>query len=167
MAFAKKVNLIQVANASVEFYKELAKFTNQFPDLPYHATNFFRNLILKKMTKDELGKWGEDFASSFLLQNGYSLVERNVRFKKYEVDIIAEKDNELIVVEVKARNTAEIGEPWRAVTKTKQRQIITVADNYVQKNQIDKNVRFDIISIVHNTYRTNLEHIPGAFDTLR
>ena len=98
------------------------------------------------MTKDELGKWGEDFASNFLLQNGYSLIERNVRFKKYEVDIIAEKNNELIVVEVKARNTAEIGEPWRAVTKSKQRQIITVADNYVQKNQIDKNVRFDIIS---------------------
>jgi putative endonuclease len=74
------------------------------------------------MTKDELGKWGEDFASIFLLQNGYSLVERNVRFKKYEVDIIAEKDDELIVVEVKARITAEIGEPWRAVTKSKQRQ---------------------------------------------
>ena len=119
------------------------------------------------MTKDELGKWGEDFASNFLLQNGYSLVKRNVRFKKYEVDIIAEKDDELIVVEVKARNTAEIGEPWRAVTKSKQRQIITVADYYVQKNQIDKNVRFDIISIVHNSYRTNLEHIAGAFDTLR
>ena len=53
------------------------------------------------MTKDEFGKWGEDFATNFLLQNGYSLVERNVRFKKYEVDIIAEKDNELVVVEVK------------------------------------------------------------------
>jgi putative endonuclease len=119
------------------------------------------------MTKDELGKWGEDFATNFLLQNGYSLIERNVRFKKYEVDIIAEKDDELIVVEVKARITAEIGEPWRAVTKSKQRQIITVADYYVQKNQIDKNVRFDIISIVHNNYRTNLEHIIGAFDTLK
>jgi len=46
------------------------------------------------MTKDELGKWGEDFATNFLLQNGYSLVERNVRFKRYEVDIIAEKENE-------------------------------------------------------------------------
>ncbi len=90
-----------------------------------------------------------------------------MRFKKYEVDIIAEKDDELIVVEVKARITAEIGEPWRAVTKSKQRQIISVADHYVQKNQIDKNVRFDIISIVHNSYRTNLEHIAGAFDTLR
>jgi len=119
------------------------------------------------MKKEELGRWGEDFATNFLLQNGYSLVERNVRFKKYEVDIIAEKDDELVVVEVKARNTAEIGEPWRAVTKSKQRQIITVADHYVQKNQIDKDVRFDIISIVHNSYRTNLEHIIGAFDTLK
>ena len=119
------------------------------------------------MTKDELGKWGEDFATNFLLQNGYKLVERNVRFKKFEVDIIAEKDEQLVVVEVKARNTAEIGEPWRAVTKSKQRQIINVADYYVQKNQIDKDVRFDIISIVHNNYRTNLEHIVSAFDTLR
>jgi len=119
------------------------------------------------MTKEELGPWGEEFATNFLLQNGYNLVQRNVRFKRYEVDIVAEKDNILVVVEVKTRNTAEIGEPWRAVTKSKQRQIITVADNYVQTNQIDKDVRFDIISIVHNTYRTNLEHIEGAFDTLR
>jgi putative endonuclease len=74
-----------------------------------------------------------------------------------------EKNNLLVIVEVKTRNTAEIGEPWRAVTRVKQGQIIKVADHYVQSNQIDKDVRFDIVSIVHNSYRTNIEHLEGAF----
>ncbi len=119
------------------------------------------------MTKEELGPFGEQLAVDFLIKNGYSVLDRNVRFKKFEVDIVATKENKLIVVEVKARNTAEIGEPWRAVTRSKQRQIIQVADYYVQSRSIDMDVQFDIISIVHNTFRTDLEHLPEAFDVLR
>jgi putative endonuclease len=86
-----------------------------------------------------------------------------VRFKKWEVDLILEDGEDLVIVEVKARCTGQIGEPWRAVTRTKQRQIIRVADQYVQGNNIDKNVRFDIVSIVHNQYQTTIEHIADAF----
>lgn len=118
------------------------------------------------MTKDELGILGEEYACIFLKRNGFEILERNFRFKKNEIDIIASYNNELVIVEVKTRQTAEIGEPWRAVTKSKQKQIIKVADYYVQTNQIDMNVRFDIVSIIHNSYRTELEHIEGAFDTL-
>ena len=119
------------------------------------------------MTKDELGSWGEDYASGYLQKKGFQILERNVRFKKNEIDIVAKIGGELIIVEVKTRQTAEIGEPWRAVTKSKQKQIIKVADHYVQFNQIDSDVRFDVVSIVHNYYRTEIEHIEGAFDTLR
>ena len=115
------------------------------------------------MTKEELGPWGEEKATSYLLKKGFVLVDRNIRFKRYEVDIIMKKNNLLVIVEVKTRNTAEIGEPWRAVTRGKQEQIIKVADNYVQANQIDKDVRFDVVSIVHNSLRTNIEHLEGAF----
>jgi len=115
------------------------------------------------MKKEELGSWGEDEALNFLQGKGFHLIDRNIRFKKWEIDLVLLDGEELVVVEVKARCTAQIVEPWRAVTRSKQRQIIKVADRYVQDNQIDRNVRFDIISIVHNQYQTSIEHIADAF----
>lgn len=115
------------------------------------------------MKKEELGLWGEAEALRFLQGKGFQLMDRNIRFKRWEVDLVLLDGDELVIVEVKARCTAQIGEPWRAVTKSKQRQIIKVADRYVQDNQIDRNVRFDIVSIVHNQFQTSIEHIPDAF----
>jgi putative endonuclease len=115
------------------------------------------------MKKEELGLWGEAEALRFLQGKGFQLMDRNIRFKRWEVDLVLLDGEELVIVEVKARCTAQIGEPWRAVTKSKQRQIIKVADRYVQDNQIDRNVRFDIVSIVHNQFQTSIEHIPDAF----
>ena len=115
------------------------------------------------MKKEELGVWGENEALDFLSNKGFRLIDRNIRFKKYEIDLVLEDGDDLVIVEVKARCTGQIGEPWRAVTKSKQRQIITVTDRYVQEHKIDRNVRFDIVSIVHNQYQTNIEHIADAF----
>ena len=115
------------------------------------------------MKKEELGVWGEDEALRFLQLKGFQLIDRNIRFKRWEVDLVLLDGEELVIVEVKARCTAQIGEPWRAVSKSKQRQIINVADRYVQDNQINRNVRFDIISIVHNQFQTSIEHIADAF----
>ena len=94
------------------------------------------------MTDQELGIYGEGLAQRHLLKEGYSIRQTNYRYKKYE-----------------------IGEPWMAVTKKKQRQIIQCANDYVQSRNISKEVRFDIISIVHNSYRSKLEHIVDAFST--
>lgn len=115
------------------------------------------------MTTQEMGQFGEDYAASYLRKNGYKIIDRNYRFKKYEVDIICKHNGQYVFVEVKARNTAEIGEPWKAVTKTKQRQIIQCAHHYLVTKNIDVDSRFDIISIVHNSYGTFLEHIDDAF----
>lgn len=117
------------------------------------------------MTDKELGVFGELMAQRHLVENGYLIRRANYRYLKYEVDIVAEKDDKIVVVEVKTRQTAEIGEPWKAVSRKKQRQIIVCADHYVQLHQLEQEVRFDIISIVHNQYRTNLEHIEDAFST--
>lgn len=124
------------------------------------------NLSIKmKMTHDELGKWGEVKALTFLTELGFILLDRNVKLKKNEIDLVV-IDNvtqEIVVVEVKTRQTAEIGPPWKAVTRAKQRQIIHVANWLVKERQIDRDVRFDIISIVHNTFRTEIEHLRNAF----
>lgn len=115
------------------------------------------------MTNQELGIFGEDYATKFLLEKGHKILQRNFRMQHLEVDIITEIDNKIHIVEVKTRQTAEIGEPWRAVTRSKQRQIIKVADFYLKENDEERETQFDIISIVHNSHRTDLEYIPDAF----
>ncbi len=115
------------------------------------------------MTTKELGDYGEKLAQEFLVEKGYKIAQTNFRLSKSEIDILCVSEKKLIIVEVKTRKTAEIGEPWRAVTRAKQKQIIKVANHYIFENDINLETRFDIISIVHNSFRTDIEHIEDAF----
>jgi putative endonuclease len=115
------------------------------------------------MTNQELGLIGENLAAQFLQKEGHKILLRNFRMNHLEVDIISEFENKIHVTEVKTRQTAEIGEPWRAVTRNKQRQIIKVADFYLKENMEERETQFNIVSIVHNSFRTDLEYIPDAF----
>lgn len=118
------------------------------------------------MNHTELGMHGEQLAVNFLSNLDYTILDRNFRFKKNEIDIVALKNDMIIVCEVKTRVTAEIGEPYKAVTRRKQKQIIATANYYIQSKNIDREVQFDIISIVCNSYRTKIEHIEAAFTPL-
>ena len=111
----------------------------------------------------ELGKLGEDLAVRHLQSNHYKILDRNYTWKKSEVDVICQKDDQLIVVEVKTRNTGAFGEPYEAVSRSKQRQIIKVTNEYIREHDLDLDVRFDVISIINNQYRTSIEHIENAF----
>lgn len=115
------------------------------------------------MDLQELGAYGEARANNFLKEIGHEIVQTNYRYLRAEVDIISKDGDDLVFTEVKTRQTAEIGEPWMAVTRKKQKQIIKCAHNYVVSKDLDVNVRFDIVSIVHNSYGTRIEHIDGAF----
>lgn len=115
------------------------------------------------MMQQELGIFGENLAVYHLLSKGYTILDRNYKFNKKEIDIVAKQGNQLVVIEVKARQTAEIGEPWQAVTRAKQKIIIQVADHYLKIKNLDVDTRFDVISIVHNSFRTKIEHIEDAF----
>jgi len=115
------------------------------------------------MNHIELGQKGEDIAVEHLIAKGYSILNRNFKFKKAEIDIVCEKSNQLIIVEVKTRHTAVIGEPYLAVTRSKQKQIIKVANKYIEENNVFLDVRLDVISIVLNQYGMRLEHIEDAF----
>ena len=115
------------------------------------------------MTTKEMGDIGEAYALTYLKKKGYEIVQTNYRYLRGEVDIICKDEDEYVFVEVKTRQTAAIGEPWRAVTKSKQRQIIRCAHNFIIQRNLDVNSRFDIVSIVHNSAGTFLEHIDHAF----
>lgn len=115
------------------------------------------------MTNQELGVFGENLATAHLKKLGHEILVRNFRLQHLEIDIVTKFQDKIHVVEVKTRQTAEIGEPWRAVTRSKQRQIIKVANHCIQSKDIDQETQFDIISIVHNGFRTDLEYIEDAF----
>jgi putative endonuclease len=113
--------------------------------------------------KQSFGRQGEDLAVEFLIGEGYEILERNWHFKHIEVDIIARDRDQLIIVEVKTRSGNSYGEPSTAVDFRKQRYLIFAAERYLFGNNIDLEVRFDIISIIIDQGRTVLEHIREAF----
>lgn len=115
------------------------------------------------MTTKELGDLGEQKALQFLVKKGLKILATNYRFHRNEVDIIYEFPGKIVFVEVKTRQTAEIGPPWKAVTRTKQNQIIKCAHHYIVSKDLDVEAQFDIISIVHNRHGTFIEHIDEAF----
>ena len=112
---------------------------------------------------NELGKKGEQLAVDFLLKNNYEIVERNYRFDKAEVDIIAKKDDFLAIVEVKTRSTADFGDPQDFVKPKQIKNLVKAVDEYVTVNGLDVEVRFDIIAIVKEKDGYNIEHLENAF----
>ena len=111
----------------------------------------------------ELGKKGEEIAARYLAGKGYQIVERNWRFGKDEIDIIAEYDNFLVIVEVKTRSTNYFGNPEEAVDEQKQRFLIRATNEYVNQKEIDLEIRFDIFSIVIEAKKQTINHIEDAF----
>lgn len=113
---------------------------------------------------NELGIIGEKAAREFLKGKGFKILDYNWRFGKDELDIIAEYDNLLIVIEVKTRSSWQYGEPHEAVTPKKQKFIVRATEAYILEKEIENEVRFDVISIVMtgNTV-TDLTHIEDAF----
>ncbi|WP_250435638.1 YraN family protein [Hanstruepera flava] len=112
---------------------------------------------------NELGKKGEQLAVDYLLENGYDIVERNYRFDKAEVDIIAQLNDVLAIVEVKARSTADFGDPQDFVKPKQIKNLVKAVDEYVTVNDLDVEVRFDIIAIVKEGKNYNIEHLENAF----
>ncbi|MFD0834608.1 YraN family protein [Mariniflexile aquimaris] len=112
---------------------------------------------------NELGKKGEQLAVNFLLENSYDIIERNYRFDKAEVDIIAQKDNILAIIEVKTRSTIEFGNPQDFVKPGQIQRLVKAVDEYVNTNGLDVEVRFDIIAIVKNGKNYEIEHLKDAF----
>ncbi|QOD59725.1 YraN family protein [Polaribacter haliotis] len=112
---------------------------------------------------NELGKEGEKLAVEFLLKNDYKILEKNYRYLKAEVDIIARKGDFLVCVEVKARSSDYFGDPQDFITPKKIKLLVSAIDYYVVEKDLDVEVRFDIIAILINKKGTKLEHLEDAF----
>ncbi len=112
---------------------------------------------------NELGKHGEQLAIDFLLKSDYIILERNYRFNKAEVDIIAQKEDTLAVIEVKTRSSMFFGNPEDFVKPKQIKNLVKAVDAFIDAKNLEVEVRFDIISILKNKNTYNLEHIKNAF----
>lgn len=74
--------------------------------------------------RHEIGKIGEDLATKYLENIGYSIIERNFIAKQGEIDIIAKDKEELVFIEVKTRTNALYGQPVDAVNRIKQKHLV-------------------------------------------
>ncbi len=110
------------------------------------------------------GAWGEDLALRYLIQNGYTLIERNYRIRRGEIDLIMRKDEALVFVEVKLRRGTGYGDPLEAVTPRKQDTLRFVAEHYIYAREPHfDTLRFDVIGILADRPDVRVHHVEDAF----
>lgn len=112
---------------------------------------------------NNFGKLGERRAATYLASKGYAIWDTNWISGKNELDIVAEKDGMLIVVEVKSRSTTYFEHPKDAITAAKIRRIVEATNDYLIKKSLDMEVRFDVISVLPYGNDFEIEHIEDAF----
>ncbi len=113
--------------------------------------------------KQEFGHAGEELATQFLRQKGHTILERNWRAGKDEIDIISQIDSFLVITEVKTRSSNHFMNPEDAVDDRKQKCLMRAAEQYIFESKVDKELRFDIISVISNSGEQAVFHIEDAF----
>ena len=113
---------------------------------------------------NEWGKIAEQIAAEHLIKQGYVVRERNWQpmHGHVEIDIISQKDNVLIFIEVKARQSEDY-DPADAVDDKKIRKLVRAAESYLRSQEYDFEYRFDIITVTGNEQHHILDHIEDAF----
>lgn len=114
---------------------------------------------------NKLGEEGELLASEHLLKKGYEILTTNYTFKKGQIDIIARKNDLVVIVEVKTRSTPEFGDPQEFVKKAQINRLVETADQFMQEYEPEEDleVRFDIVAIIKNKAGLRIEHLEDAF----
>jgi putative endonuclease len=123
---------------------------------------------MNKSNKNKIfGNYGESLAARYLARNGFVIVEENFRCFSGEIDIIAKKEDLLIIVEVKSRKHIDSDEALLSITKSKQRKISRATADFIDKNQqySDNFIRFDIITVIKHPYfdEYSINHYEDAF----
>lgn len=117
-----------------------------------------------KDKQPSVGKLGEDLAANFLEEKGFNIIERNYRFGHGEIDIIAEKAELLIFIEVKTKKFGDFGDPINWVSRSKQKQIGRIARGYLyEKNITDRDCRFDVVLVTWEDGLWKIDHLENAF----
>jgi putative endonuclease len=109
------------------------------------------------------GSRGEKMAAEYLSGKGYSILFRNYRYLKAEIDILARKGELLVVVEVKTRSSEIVEAAAATVSRKKMNLLVMAADHFVVENALDVEVRFDIITVLKKADSYEIDHMENAF----
>ncbi len=112
---------------------------------------------------NQLGQAGELAAKNYLISRGYTIRDTNFRIGHLELDLIAEINHHLIIVEVKTRSTRKFQAPEQAVTLRKIKRIVLATNGYIKLHRWNGETRFDIITLIPGNQSFEIEHIVDAF----
>lgn len=118
---------------------------------------------MKKNSKQTIGKIGETAAVAYLEDKNFSIHAVNQRIGQAEMDIIAQKKDLLIFVEVKARSKHTFGYPESFVDSAQQARYHEAATTYIDAIGWENEIRFDILAISFNHRNMHLQHFEDAF----
>jgi putative endonuclease len=122
-------------------------------------------LSAAKPLPHEQGYTAETLVADYFAGQGYRVVDRNYSSRRGEVDLIVERDQTVVFVEVRYRRSALFGSPEETITWEKRRRIVLAAIDYVTRHRVrGKNIRFDMVAVVQARGSPQIEHITGAFD---
>ena len=111
-----------------------------------------------------LGRWGEARAAAWLVRRGWTVLNRNYRFGRREVDLVLTQGELVVFVEVKTRTGEGFGGAAAAITWRKRREIEAVAEYFLAREGLsDRAVRFDAVVVTTLGGRVRVEHIPDAW----
>lgn len=113
----------------------------------------------------ELGRFGEAWAAGLLSRKGFRVVDRNVRFRVGEIDLIAYDGDQLVFVEVKCRRTSAFGRPEESVTRTRFTHLAGAIQRYLQEHRLEPpSYRVDVVAIEVNRQGAveRFEHLRGV-----
>ena len=113
---------------------------------------------------NDLGKWGEDVALAYLLDQGYRLLDRNWHQGHRDLDLIMQQDDTLVIVEVRTRRNNLFMDPEQTVDALKMLSLSKAANAYIRLHRISVNIRFDIVAITGTPSSDfTINHIEDAF----
>jgi putative endonuclease len=116
-------------------------------------------MIDKKM---DTGIHAEKIAVEYLRQQGFTIRDTNWRAGHKEIDIVAEKDGRIHVVEVRSLNSSFFRQPYQSIDRAKQRNLISVAHTYIISHKLAMEVQLDVVSVVFNGGTHTIEYLPNA-----
>lgn len=116
-------------------------------------------------TRKVLGKTGEEVAAEYLVKHGYKIILRNVRNKIGELDIVATRGKQIVIVEVKAKTGLGRGTPEEMVNPRKQKKLVRTAQLFLQeRNLLDHHWRIDVVAIRMQEEPPQILHIENAIE---
>ena len=114
---------------------------------------------------NKFGELGERIAARWLERSGWKIVARRFRSGKRDIDLVAQHDDLVAFVEVKARSGDDFGDPVEAVNRRKQRELIKSAQTWIDRHgRSGESYRFDVVGILLRDRRVLVRHVPGAFE---